>query len=147
MHDDLRRPYRPLTGLPRNAGSWGAASRPDDSAPSSIAWRARHGLSGWVRNRGGQAEILAQSAPAAIDAFAAAPLAEAPPLAQPALLLAEDATPASLPVFTILEARTDQTPPSTSRPITSPVMTAWVNVLPQNKMLVNFFWKICLHFS
>ena len=64
----------------------------------------RHGLSGWVRNRGGQVEILAQGPPAALDAFAAALLSEAPPLAQPRLVSVEDAPPAPLQAFYILES-------------------------------------------
>ncbi len=64
----------------------------------------RHGLSGWVRNHGGQVEILAQGALAAIDEFAAALLAEAPPLAQPEMLSVEDTRAATLQTFTILES-------------------------------------------
>lgn len=52
-----------------------------------FVYRVAHrcGVAGWVRNRSGQVEILAEAAPAMLDAFAAALLAEAPPLARPVL--------------------------------------------------------------
>ncbi len=64
----------------------------------------RHGLQGWVRNRGGQVEILAQGTPSAIAAFASALFSEAPPLARPALLCEEDVTPDAAQTFQILES-------------------------------------------
>lgn len=45
-----------------------------------------HGISGWVRNRSGVVEVLAQGDTPALDAFAAALLDQAPPLARPHLI-------------------------------------------------------------
>ncbi len=42
----------------------------------------RHGLAGWVLNRSGEVEIRVEGESAAIDAFCAALVTEAPPLAQ-----------------------------------------------------------------
>ncbi len=64
----------------------------------------RHALRGWVRNRGGQLEILAQGTPASLDAFATALLAEAPPLAQPRLISEKNTTHRPLDTFVILES-------------------------------------------
>ncbi|MEW6645718.1 MAG: carbamoyltransferase HypF [Pseudomonadota bacterium] len=54
-----------------------------------------HGIGGWVRNRSGVVEILAQGEPAVLDAFTAALIDQAPPLAQPALIDRMEATDAS----------------------------------------------------
>jgi hydrogenase maturation protein HypF len=45
-----------------------------------------HGIVGWVRNRSGVVEILAQGEPVVLDAFTAALIDQAPPLAQPHLI-------------------------------------------------------------
>jgi hydrogenase maturation protein HypF len=49
-----------------------------------FVWRLaeRHGVSGWVRNRGGVVEILAEGSEEALDGFCAAIGDEAPPLAR-----------------------------------------------------------------
>ena len=46
----------------------------------------RCGVQGWVRNRAGEVEVLAQGAPELLQRFCAALIAEAPPLARPTLL-------------------------------------------------------------
>jgi hydrogenase maturation protein HypF len=50
-----------------------------------------HGVQGWVRNTGGEVEILAQAEAATLAAFRAALLAEAPPAADPKLVSVEKA--------------------------------------------------------
>lgn len=61
-----------------------------------------HGLSGWVRNRSGTVEILAQGEAAALERFIAALLHAAPPLAQPCLLGRETTEVSRCDGFTIL---------------------------------------------
>jgi hydrogenase maturation protein HypF len=61
-----------------------------------------HRLRGWVRNRTGQVEILAQGAPADLQAFAGDLLSRAPPLARPVLLSSEAHPPADFSAFSIL---------------------------------------------
>ncbi|MHB8256933.1 MAG: carbamoyltransferase HypF [Acidiferrobacterales bacterium] len=106
MHDDSR--PAPAGSSPQQivARRWMLGGRVQAVGFRPFVYRTahRHGLSGWVRNRGGQVEILAQGTLAAIDEFAAALLAEAPPLAQPALLSVEDTLPGPLQAFTILES-------------------------------------------
>ncbi len=64
----------------------------------------RHGLSGWVRNRAGQVEILAQGPAAALDRFTSALAEDAPPLARPRLVAAEAAPATACPDFRILDS-------------------------------------------
>lgn len=46
----------------------------------------RHGLQGWVKNRGGDVLVMAQGAPDALRRFADALITDAPPLARPIIL-------------------------------------------------------------
>src|SRR3990172_4683039 len=62
----------------------------------------RYGLAGWVRNQAGQVEIFAQGDDAALDAFGAALLAEAPPLAEARLTSCAPAAPQALDEFAII---------------------------------------------
>ena len=50
-----------------------------------FVWRlaTREGIAGWVRNAGGRVDIHAEGPAEALDRFAAALIAEAPPLARP----------------------------------------------------------------
>ena len=50
---------------------------------------AAHGLTGWVQNRLGQVVVCTQGAAGAQDAFGAALIEQAPPLAEPQLLVTE----------------------------------------------------------
>ncbi len=49
-----------------------------------------HGITGWVRNRSGVVEVLAQGAATAVERFAAGLIEQAPPLAQPHLVSREE---------------------------------------------------------
>ncbi|MBN8928617.1 MAG: carbamoyltransferase HypF [Rhodospirillales bacterium] len=71
-----------------------------------FVWRiaTREGLVGWVRNRSGQVEILAQGTAAALHRFATALSEEAPPLADPHLLALETVAPEALSGFAILDS-------------------------------------------
>jgi hydrogenase maturation protein HypF len=71
--------------------------------PFVVRLAARHRVSGWVRNRSGEVEILGQGAPDALSAFADALLQRAPPLARPRMAVSETIAPdASLAGFRIL---------------------------------------------
>jgi hydrogenase maturation protein HypF len=62
----------------------------------------RHGVTGWVRNRSGVVDILAQGDAAALEQFAASLIDQAPPLAQPQLIGRTDEAKARLADFRIL---------------------------------------------
>jgi hydrogenase maturation protein HypF len=64
-----------------------------------------HGLSGWVRNLAGRVEILAQGEVPALDAFAAALVREAPPLARPLIEQCAPQPPQTLTGFAIEDSR------------------------------------------
>ncbi len=70
----------------------------------------RYRLTGWVKNRLGQVEILAQGEPRALEAFANALIAEAPPFARPQILANEAVAVEALERFTILQSETDARP-------------------------------------
>jgi hydrogenase maturation protein HypF len=61
----------------------------------------QYGLSGWVRNRIGQVEICTQGVRSAQEAFGAALICHAPPLAQPQLLVVEQVASEAFDEFTI----------------------------------------------
>ncbi len=63
-----------------------------------------HGLAGWVRNETGKVVIFAEGAPAALENFASALIAEAPPLAKPRLDCRENALPEGAQGFHILKS-------------------------------------------
>jgi hydrogenase maturation protein HypF len=63
-----------------------------------------HALTGWVQNRRGEVEVLAQGAPSALDAFARALIDRAPPLAQPKIFATVAANPEPLPDFRIRDS-------------------------------------------
>lgn len=65
-----------------------------------------HRVSGWVQNRMGQVEIVAQGEPARLDAFAHALLAEAPPLARPRIVRVEPIASDTLAGFEIRASAT-----------------------------------------
>lgn len=62
----------------------------------------RHGIRGWVRNRSGVVDILAQGESAILEQFAAGLIEQAPPLAQPCLISRDEDTAAPQDGFTIL---------------------------------------------
>ena len=66
-----------------------------------------HRLTGWVQNRLGEVEVLAQGAPAALEAFAQALLERAPPLARPRIITTESATPELCSDFRIRESTSE----------------------------------------
>lgn len=68
---------------------------------------ARYQLAGWVRNRGGVVEVLAQGAPRELSLFRAALTAEAPPAARAQLLSEEEAAPEACGDFQIRPSPTD----------------------------------------
>lgn len=59
------------------------------------------GVTGWVRNRAGDVEIVAQGERAVLSDFAQRLIAEAPPLARPAILAEATIAPLSEPSFAI----------------------------------------------
>jgi len=61
----------------------------------------RHGLKGWVRNRVGDVEVMAQGQASALDAFGTALIDAAPPLAKPRLVASDSVPPASVTDFSI----------------------------------------------
>ena len=63
-----------------------------------------HGLAGWVRNETGKVVIAVEGAPAALEAFACALIAEAPPLAKPQLESRENTAPEGAHGFHILKS-------------------------------------------
>jgi hydrogenase maturation protein HypF len=67
----------------------------------------RYRVEGWVRNRAGTVEVLAQGRPDALLSFGDALLAEAPPLARPQKLADARVEPRPLRGFAILESRAD----------------------------------------
>ncbi len=96
-----------------------APSRPSRSARSvevrgvvqgvgfrPFVWRLadRHGVSGWVRNKGGVVEILAEGPEPDLDAFCAAISAEAPPLARVEDVRWSPARPAGFATFEVDES-------------------------------------------
>lgn len=68
----------------------------------------RLGLTGWVRNRMGQVEILAQGDPLALEAFVRALTTEAPPLARPQIVANAAAAPQALEAFAIHASEHDE---------------------------------------
>jgi hydrogenase maturation protein HypF len=70
----------------------------------------RHGVTGWVRNRSGVVDILAQGDAAALEQFAASLIDQAPPLAQPQLIGRTDEAKARLADFRILASDGSDTP-------------------------------------
>jgi hydrogenase maturation protein HypF len=83
---------------------------------------ARHRLAGWVRNRCGEVEILAQGDEAALAAFGAALLGQAPPLARPRVASSSAATVVALADFRIL--------PSEAGSAADPHRVSGVDVMP-----------------
>ena len=62
------------------------------------------GIRGWVRNRGGMVEILAEAPPQALENFARRLLDDAPPVADPQELESLDTEPSHCPDFRIVES-------------------------------------------
>lgn len=71
-----------------------------------FVYRLAHqcGVTGWVRNRAGQVEILAQTPAAMLDRFTQALLREAPPLARPVMVSATNAADEPCRGFHILDS-------------------------------------------
>ncbi len=70
----------------------------------------RLGLSGWVLNRCGEVEILAQGSASALEAFGQALVGQAPPLAIPRLLSSEAWPVQTLTDFTVLPSNGSSPP-------------------------------------
>jgi len=70
----------------------------------------RHGITGWVRNRSGVVDVLAQGDAAALEQFAASLIDQAPPLAQPQLVGRTDEAAARLADFRILASDGSDSP-------------------------------------
>ncbi len=64
----------------------------------------RFALSGCVQNLGGEVRVEAEGAPDALDGFAAALIADAPPLARPYVVRCDPLTPNQWHGFSILES-------------------------------------------
>jgi hydrogenase maturation protein HypF len=75
--------------------------------PFVFGLASHFGLAGLVQNLAGQVLIEAEGAPAALDAFAAALIVEAPPLARPHILSHETITPRGLKHFEIVASSAD----------------------------------------
>lgn len=67
----------------------------------------RHGMNGWVRNTSAEVEIWAEGQPDALEAFACALQAEAPPLARIDRVERSDRDPRGLAGFQIVESQAD----------------------------------------
>jgi hydrogenase maturation protein HypF len=61
----------------------------------------RSGVSGWVRNRAGEVEVLAQGTPELLHRFRHALVTEAPPLARPTVLFEQTVAPEPMTDFQI----------------------------------------------
>jgi hydrogenase maturation protein HypF len=61
----------------------------------------RSGVSGWVRNRAGEVEVLAQGTPELLHRFRHALITEAPPLARPTVLFEQTVAPEPMTDFQI----------------------------------------------
>ena len=103
----LRRPAEPQNAHPAVPGTapplarrWRVTGRVQGVGFRPFVRRlaARHRLTGWVRNRSGDVEILAQGEAAALAAFGAELLERAPPLARPRV-----ASSAAVPVAALIE--------------------------------------------
>jgi hydrogenase maturation protein HypF len=77
-----------------------------------FVYRLAHalGLAGWVRNRLGEVEILAEGGREPLERFAAALIAEAPPLARPSIASVQMLAPSGLSGFEIQESAATETP-------------------------------------
>lgn len=77
-----------------------------------FVYRLAHelGLAGWVRNRLGEVEILAEGDAAALDRFAQALIAEAPPLARPGIAGVRTLAPSGLSGFEIRASAATEKP-------------------------------------
>jgi hydrogenase maturation protein HypF len=77
-----------------------------------FVYRLAHarGLTGWVRNRLGEVEILAEGRAEALERFATALIAEAPPLARPAIASVRTLAPSGLSGFEIRESAATEQP-------------------------------------
>lgn len=69
-----------------------------------------HGLAGWVRNRLGEVEILAEGSHEALERFAVALIAEAPPLARPSIASMRALAPSGLSGFEIRASAATEKP-------------------------------------
>ena len=67
----------------------------------------RYRVEGWVRNRAGTVEVLAQGRPEALSSFGDTLIAEAPPLARPRKLADSPVPREPVQGFSILESRAD----------------------------------------
>ncbi|MGE0371312.1 MAG: carbamoyltransferase HypF [Gammaproteobacteria bacterium] len=83
----------PTTTHERIARHWVIGGRVQGVGYRPFVYRLadRLGIEGWIRNEHGRVEILAQGRPARLEAFGAALLLEAPPLARPQLISAAGA--------------------------------------------------------
>lgn len=74
-----------------------------------FVWRLarRHSVVGWVRNRDGAVEILAEGPAEALEAFTAAIASEPPPLARVDSVVSRPARPAGLTSFAVEESSAD----------------------------------------
>ena len=69
--------------------------------PSVYRIAHRYGVNGWVRNRAGEVEVLAQGAPELVQHFRDTLIAEAPPLARPRVISELPVAPEPLADFQI----------------------------------------------
>jgi len=97
---DLR---HPLSATPVETRRWRIGGRVQGVGFRPFVYRLAHeyGLLGWVQNRVGQVEIRTQGARGAQEAFGAALISKAPPLAQPRLLVVDSVAPEAFEGFTI----------------------------------------------
>jgi hydrogenase maturation protein HypF len=86
-----------------------------------FVWRLafRYGLSGWVRNREGDVEILAEGPEASLEAFRSALAVEAPPLAQVEDVQWSRQEPLHLSGFAVEDSAEDE-PERNGAPLVSP---------------------------
>jgi hydrogenase maturation protein HypF len=71
----------------------------------------RCGVQGWVRNRAGEVEIMAQGAPELLQCFGHALVTEAPPLARPKILSELPLAPEATENFQLIAPSADRATP------------------------------------
>ncbi|HHH43202.1 MAG TPA: carbamoyltransferase HypF [Gammaproteobacteria bacterium] len=90
-------------GTPEEVRLWQVGGRVQGVGFRPFVYRIAHahGLLGWVQNRVGQVEICTRGDPGAQEAFGAALIGEAPPLARPQLITVEQVAAELFDAFTI----------------------------------------------
>lgn len=108
----LQVPSKPTDGAVLSARRWVLTGQVQGVGFRPFVYRLAHALklNGWVRNRLGEVEILAEGLAETLDRFAHALIAEAPPLARPHIASASALEPAGLAGFEIRASAATEKP-------------------------------------